>query len=33
MQANASTFGGQPEIRCYTCHRGQHEPMSHPAFQ
>jgi hypothetical protein len=33
MAANASAFGGQPEVRCYTCHRGQHEPQNYPAFQ
>jgi hypothetical protein len=30
---NESTFGGHQEVRCYTCHRGQHEPQSRPAFQ
>ena len=29
---NDSTFGGKMEVRCYTCHRGQAEPQSRPAF-
>lgn len=30
---NANTFNGRNEVRCYTCHQGHHEPMSHPAFE
>jgi len=30
---NESTFDGHQEVRCYTCHRGQHEPQSRPTFQ
>ena len=29
---NDQTFGGRMEVRCYTCHQGQAEPQSHPAF-
>jgi len=29
---NDSTFSGKMEVRCYTCHRGQAEPQSRPAF-
>jgi hypothetical protein len=29
---NDQTFGGKMEVRCYTCHRGQVEPQSRPAF-
>jgi hypothetical protein len=29
---NDQTFGGKMEVRCYTCHRGQVEPQSTPAF-
>jgi photosynthetic reaction center cytochrome c subunit len=27
---NKSNFDGRPEVSCYTCHQGQHEPMSVP---
>jgi hypothetical protein len=29
---NDQTFGGKMVVRCYTCHRGQVEPQSTPAF-
>ena len=29
---NDSTFGGKAEVRCYTCHKGQVDPQSAPAF-
>ena len=29
---NTSTFNGRMEVRCYTCHKGQADPASHPAF-
>ena len=29
---NDQTFGGKREVRCYTCHRGQVDPQSGPAF-
>jgi Photosynthetic reaction centre cytochrome C subunit len=30
---NEQTFNGKMEVRCYTCHRGEKEPHSHPAFE
>ena len=30
---NAQTFNGNMEVQCYTCHRGQAEPQSHPSFE
>jgi hypothetical protein len=30
---NTTYFDGHNEVRCYTCHRGQHEPQSRPSFQ
>ena len=32
MQANATTFHGEPQISCYTCHRGQAIPEGAPSF-
>jgi hypothetical protein len=32
MQANATTFHGEPQISCYTCHRGQAIPQGAPSF-
>ena len=32
MQANATTFHGEPQISCYTCHRGQAIPQRAPSF-
>ena len=32
MQANATTFHGEPQISCYTCHRGQPIPQGAPSF-
>ena len=32
MQANATTFHGEPRISCYTCHRGQAIPQGAPSF-
>ena len=29
---NDTTFAGKNEVRCYTCHKGQVDPASHPAF-
>jgi hypothetical protein len=29
---NAQNFNGKMEVRCYTCHQGHNEPMSHPTF-
>lgn len=29
---NEQTFAGKQEVRCYTCHRGQVNPQSTPAF-
>ncbi|MDQ2898493.1 MAG: c-type cytochrome [Acidobacteriota bacterium] len=30
---NEQTFAGKMEVRCYTCHKGQIDPQSRPAFQ
>jgi hypothetical protein len=30
---NQQAFEGKMEVRCYTCHQGQHHPASHPAFE
>jgi hypothetical protein len=30
---NDQTFNGKMEVQCYTCHRGQAEPQSSPAFE
>lgn len=30
---NEQTFAGKMEVRCYTCHKGQVDPQSRPAFQ
>jgi hypothetical protein len=30
---NTTYLDGHHEVRCYTCHRGQHVPQSQPAFQ
>jgi len=32
MQVNATTFHGEPQISCYTCHRGQAIPQGAPSF-
>jgi len=29
---NANNFSGRPEVSCYTCHQGHHEPMGVPAL-
>lgn len=29
---NNNNFGGRTEVSCYTCHQGNHEPMSVPAL-
>lgn len=29
---NTNNFGGRPEVSCYTCHQGHHEPMGVPAL-
>lgn len=29
---NKDNFGGRPEVSCYTCHQGHHEPMGVPAL-
>jgi Photosynthetic reaction centre cytochrome C subunit. len=29
---NDQTFAGKNEVRCFTCHRGQMDPQSRPAF-
>jgi len=29
---NANNFSGRPEVSCYTCHQGHHEPMGLPAL-
>ena len=32
MDLNKSSFKGQPEITCYTCHRGNPDPVSMPTL-
>jgi hypothetical protein len=32
MAANKTTFGGKPEVSCFTCHRGQVAPQNLPAL-
>lgn len=29
---NNNNFGGRPEVSCFTCHQGHHEPMGVPAL-
>lgn len=29
---NANNFSGRPEVSCYTCHQGHHQPMGVPAL-
>src|SRR4029450_2691952 len=29
---NKNNFGGETEVTCYTCHRGQTTPPEHPAL-
>jgi photosynthetic reaction center cytochrome c subunit len=29
---NNNNFGGRPEVSCFTCHQGHHEPMGAPAL-
>ncbi|MGB6875171.1 MAG: c-type cytochrome [Candidatus Acidiferrales bacterium] len=29
---NDNNFGGRPEVSCFTCHQGHHEPMGAPAL-
>jgi hypothetical protein len=29
---NAENFDGKAEVQCFTCHKGQTDPQSHPAF-
>jgi photosynthetic reaction center cytochrome c subunit len=29
---NNNNFGGRPEVSCFTCHQGHHEPMGTPAL-
>jgi len=29
---NETSFHGKPEVRCFTCHQGHHEPLRRPLF-
>lgn len=32
LAINNNNFGGRPQVSCFTCHQGRHEPMGAPAL-